>query len=135
MFCVTAIALWSSNYPHAKAETERLINTDWQEVPSSYSISKDPQFSGSIFIDINNLQVNDRTVIFDAIDVDYSYHRMEIDCQDREIRSLRMGIFLEGSDRDESRIDFSNSKDNWRKIEKPSEMLMKDFVCSKVTNR
>jgi hypothetical protein len=133
-FLLATLVFWMLNLPIAKAEIDRLINTDWQEVPNTYSISQDVQFSGSIFVDINSFQVTDRNIVFDAIGVDYSYNRLEINCQTAKIRALRMGVFLEGSDRNESRIDFSLGKDSWRKIEKPDEISIKEFVCSRLTN-
>jgi hypothetical protein len=132
IYLFATLAFWMLNLLVAKAEISRLTNTDWQEIPNSYSISQDVQFSGSIFVDVNNFQITDKKIIFDTIGVDYSYNRLEVNCETAEIRSLRMGVFLEGSDRNESRVDFSPRKDGWRNIEKNNEILIKEFVCSKL---
>ncbi|MEO0984744.1 MAG: hypothetical protein AAFY20_04260 [Cyanobacteria bacterium J06639_14] len=61
--------------------TDELENPEWQEVEPA-------------FIDIANIQRNGDFVIFDTVDYEAGYTRLEGNCSTNQVRTLRDGYFL-----------------------------------------
>jgi hypothetical protein len=96
----TSIAFLTATYilaaPSPSAEivekTVEIRNASWQKVPDTTSTEEG--YTDSAFLDINGISRNGDLVIFDVVNSDASYGRVEGNCRTNQIRSLRMGNFL-----------------------------------------
>jgi len=88
----TYILTTPSTSPGIGEKTAEIRNVSWQEVPDT--ASTDEEYADPAFIDINGIGRNGNLVIFDVVNPDASYGRVEGDCKTNQFRSLRLGIFL-----------------------------------------
>ena len=96
----TSIALLTATYiltapstsPGIGEKTAEIRNASWQEVPDTASM--DEEYTDPAFIEINGIGRNGNLVIFDVVNPDASYGRVEGNCRTKQFRSLRLGIFL-----------------------------------------
>jgi hypothetical protein len=96
----TSIAFLSAAYllaapsasPERVEKTAEIKNASWQAVPDT--VSPDEGFNEPAFININGILRKGDLVIFDVVNPDSSYGRVEGNCQTHQFRSLRFGIFV-----------------------------------------
>lgn len=81
-----------STSPGIEEKTAEIRNASWQEVPDTGSL--DEGYTDPAFIDINGISRTGDLVIFDVINPDASYGRVEGNCKTNQFRSLRLGHFL-----------------------------------------
>lgn len=91
---LTATCISAAPSPRADLgeKTAEIGNASWQKVPDT--ASTDEGFTDPAFIDIKGISRNGNIVVFDVVNSDASYGRVEGNCQTNQIRSLRMGYFL-----------------------------------------
>ena len=95
--------------------TDELDNPEWQEVEPA-------------FIDIANIQRNDNDlVIFDTVDYEAGYTRLEGNCRTNQVRTLRDGYFL--STTTVSYRDFSESASHEFSDPSPLQQQLLDIAC------
>ncbi|HEY9614775.1 hypothetical protein [Allocoleopsis sp.] len=73
-------------------KTAEIKNVSWQKVPDTASTEEG--YTDPAFIDINGINRNKDLVIFDVVNPDASYGRVEGNCTTNLVRSLRLGSFL-----------------------------------------
>ncbi len=96
----TSIAFLSAAYilaapsasPDRVEKTAEIKKASWQAVPDT--LSPDEGFNEPAFININGIIKKGDLVIFDVVNPDASYGRVEGNCQTNQFRSLRFGIFV-----------------------------------------
>ena len=81
-----------STSPERVEKTAEIKNASWQAVPDT--VSPDEGFNEPAFININSILRKGDVVIFDLVNPDASYGRVEGNCQTSQFRSLRFGIFV-----------------------------------------
>jgi hypothetical protein len=112
----------------ARAEVTELPNASWIEVPGSRAPNlSDPeeQYDEPAFVDINGLTRKGDVVIFDLVESDASYRRLETDCRRNLYRLTRFGFF-----ESTSRVNFSTPVSTW--VPADSDTYKKSiitFVC------
>ena len=95
--------------------TDELIDTVWQEVEPA-------------FIDVANIQREGDRVIFDTVDYEAGYTRLEGDCSTNQVRTLRDGYFL--SMTTVSYRDFSESHTHEFADPSPLQQQLLDIACT-----
>ncbi|MEW5858883.1 MAG: hypothetical protein AB1861_16110 [Cyanobacteriota bacterium] len=88
---ISMIAVPSSS-PKIGEKTAEITNASWQEVPDTASTAEG--YVDPAYININGISRNSDRVIFEVINPDVSYGRVEGNCSTNQIRSLRIGYFL-----------------------------------------
>lgn len=73
-------------------KTAEIENASWQAVPETSGTSQ--EYSEPAYIDVNGISRTDDLVIFDVVNSDASYGRVEGNCLTFQLRSLRWGRFL-----------------------------------------
>lgn len=73
-------------------KTAEIENASWQAVPETAETTQD--YSESAYIDVNGISKTGDVVIFDVVNSDASYGRVEGNCSTFQLRSLRWGRFL-----------------------------------------
>jgi hypothetical protein len=73
-----------------KVEKEEIRNAVWRQIPGS-GIPSSEEYKDNAMVDINGMSRNDDVIIFDVINPDWSYGRLEANCRINQIRALRMG--------------------------------------------
>lgn len=81
-----------STSPGVEEKTAEMKNVSWQEVPDT--ASNDEGYTDPAFIDINGINRNGDLIIFEVVNPDASYGRVEGNCKTNQFRSLRLGHFL-----------------------------------------
>ena len=112
---LVGFALLISN--RANAETFELKNAAWKEVPGT-------QFDGTAYIEINSLQKAGNSIIYDVVNAEAAYSRVEMNCKAQQFRTVRTGYFAS-----RSRINFKPVNDPWIKPETAYHKALAAFVC------
>jgi hypothetical protein len=82
----------SSASPEVAEKTQEIRDAAWQEVMDT--AGTDEGYTDPAFIDINGISRNGDLIIFDVVNPDASYGRVEGNCKTNQFRSLRFGRFL-----------------------------------------
>jgi len=113
--------------PCANAETAEIKNPSWQEVPGTApTANTDPQFSGPAYIDINGIERDEDLVIFDIVNSDASYSRVEGNCKTNQFRPLRFGHF-----ETQTTVIYQEYDESWKAANEYQGQLLR-FACSGV---
>lgn len=78
--------------PGVGEKTADINNASWQAVPDTAGTQEG--FTDPAFIDTNGISRNQDIVVFEVVNPDASYGRVEGNCKTEQIRSLRLGNFL-----------------------------------------
>ena len=92
LLTTTYILTASSASPEIAEKTQELTNVAWQEVTDI--AGTDEGYTDPAFIDINGISRTGNLIIFDVVNPDASYGRVEGNCKTNQFRSLRFGRFL-----------------------------------------
>ena len=92
LLTTTYILTASSASPEIADKTQEIRNAAWQEVTNT--TDTDEGYTDPAFIDINGISRNGDLIIFDVVNPDASYGRVEGNCKTNQFRSLRLGHFL-----------------------------------------
>ena len=111
------------------AETERLKNPFWREVPGTDLGVDDPDFSGAVHIEMTGLSRRSGGILaFDVAQPDNSYVRLEVDCARRLFRATRLGDFPS-----QNQIQFVRTQEPWKSLDDQAGNLYIEsifrFVC------
>lgn len=114
----------SSASPEIAEKTQEIKNAVWQEVTDT--AGTDEGYTDPAFIDINGISRTGDLIIFDVVNPDASYGRVEGNCKTNQFRSLRFGWFL--SSTKVSYIDQNNLA--WSDASSYQRQLL-NFACGK----
>jgi hypothetical protein len=117
----------------AQAEVLELINPSWREVPgtadpensqSGSQYSAGSQYSDPAYINENSKIERGETIIYDLVNSDASYTRVEFNCETLQYRNLRSGYFESST-----RVNFSSKVGGWAYPTSPYHSKLLTFVC------
>jgi len=125
---ITASYIFSA--PYASAEigenTAEIMNASWQEVPDT--AGTEPGYTDSAYININSISRKGNLVIFDVVNSDVSYARVEGNCRKNQFRPLRQGEFLSAT-----RVSYQEHNENEPWAEANSYQIeLISFACNRV---
>lgn len=101
----------------ANAERLDLKNPAWKEVPGT-------QFDGTAYVNLNGIQKTGSRILYDVVNAEAAYSRVEMDCQRQQFRTVRIGYF-----ETRSRINYKSISDPWLKPETAYHKALAAFVC------
>lgn len=102
----------------AQAETFELQNPAWKPVPNT-------EVNGTSYIETNSIIKSDDKIIYDLVNAEAAYSRVEMDCEAQQFRTIRMGYFTT-----RSRINYTTVNDPWMKPETNYHKALAAFICS-----
>jgi hypothetical protein len=109
----------------ARAEVSEIENPSWQEVPNTDTPGNNEQYDSPAYVDINGIIRDADIVIFDMIESNVNYVRVEANCRTRKFRTLRQGFFESST-----RINYVNQTSPWTQAESAYNRASLTFVCS-----
>ena len=109
----------------AIAEVSELKNPSWKEVPNSTSPNAAEQFNEPAFVDMNGIVQKDDSIVFDMVNSDVGYARVEVKCSTNQLRSLREGYF-----KSKTQIDYVNKTYPWSDASGAYQKALMNFFCS-----
>jgi hypothetical protein len=119
----TYILISPSTSPGIGGKTAEIKNAAWQKVPDTEGTESG--YTDAAFIDINGITRNSALVVFDVVNPDAGYSRVEANCQTNQFRTLRLGIFLTPT-----RVSFIEQSDlSWLTANSYQSKLLK-FACN-----
>jgi hypothetical protein len=88
---LTVALLWLglSGVAIAQSLTDTLTNPQWEAVPDTYS----PALGDSAYMDMHGIVRTGDEVVFDVVNPDVSYGRLQGNCSTGELRGIRFGEF------------------------------------------
>lgn len=101
----------------AYAERIELKNPAWKEVPGT-------QFDGTAYVNLNGIEKTGSRVIYDVVNAEAAYSRVEMDCKRQQFRTVRLGYF-----ETRSRINYKSINDPWIKPETAYHKALAAFAC------
>ena len=107
------------------AEVSELKNPSWKEVPNTHSSKAIEQYARPAFVDINGIIQKGETVIFDLVNPDVSYSRVEANCKTNNLRSIRQGDF-----ESKTRINYASLISSWNFARGEYQQALLNFICS-----
>lgn len=102
----------------AYAERLELKNPAWKAVPGT-------EFDGTAYVETNSVRRSGQKVIYDVVNAEAAYSRVEMDCKAQRFRTVRAGYF-----ETRSRIHYKPINDPWLKPETAYHKALAAFVCS-----
>lgn len=123
---VVAVAMLLLASNGVEAETEELSNSLWIEVPGTSSESVSGQYDGSAFIDVNNISDEGEIITFDLVNPDMAYSRVQVNCDAKQLRAIRLGFF-----ESDSRVNYQDVSDfeSWDVASGKLQELLINYVC------
>lgn len=107
------------------AEVGELNNPLWEEVPNTHSSKAIGQYARPAFVDINGIIQKGETVIFDLVNPDASYARVEANCKTNQFRAIRQGDF-----ESKTRIHYARRINSWNFARGEYQQALLNFICS-----
>lgn len=112
----------STPTPKIGEKTIEITSASWQAVPNTEGATEG--YIDPAYIDINGIKKEENKVIFDVVNPDASYGRVEGNCSTNQIRSLRIGHFLT-----KTKVSYiEQSSDSWYEAN-PYQIKLLKFTC------
>ncbi|WP_190556640.1 hypothetical protein [Anabaena sphaerica] len=129
ILCKTAIlSIFLSFAIPAIAATDTIKNANWEKVPgtepSQANIDAN-QYDEPAFLNTNGIIKKGGIVMYDIVNPDASYARLQTNCQTKNFRTIRVGQFIS-----DSKVEYQNIVGEWGKASELYHILIVDFVCS-----
>jgi hypothetical protein len=107
------------------AETDRLRNPKWQEIPGTRQSGA--AFDATTYIDINNIARNGDVLILDTSGGEPDYARIEVNCLTNKSRALRLGYFVS-----KTKVEYAdqNYRQPWGSPLNSYQQAINRFACA-----
>ncbi|HEY9666046.1 MAG TPA: hypothetical protein V6C91_04540 [Coleofasciculaceae cyanobacterium] len=121
---LTTTSFWAAPTvsPGIEEKTADIKNASWQVVPDTAGTEEG--YTDPAFIDINSISRNQDIVVFEVINPDVSYGRVEGNCKTEQIRSLRLGSFLSAT-----QVSYIEQNNQSWSMANPYQIKLLKFAC------
>jgi hypothetical protein len=113
VLCKTAIlSIFLSFAIPAIAATDTIKNAKWEKIPGTEPSEADVnanQYDEPAFLNTNGIIKKGGIVMYDIVNPDASYARLQTNCQTKNFRTIRVGSFISGS-----KVEYQNIVDEWQ---------------------
>jgi hypothetical protein len=128
VLCNTAIlSIFLSFTIPAIAATDKIKNARWEKIPGTEPSEADinaNQYDEPAFLNTNGIIKKGGIVMYDIVNPDASYARLQTNCQTKNFRTIRVGQFISNS-----KVEYQNIVGEWRKASELYHILIVDFIC------
>lgn len=82
-------------------------------------------YSNPAYVDVNEITRNDDISIYDLVDTDGGYTRVETNCRTRQFRAVRKGFFESST-----QVNYMNQVAHWQEPTSSYHKALLTFMCN-----